>query len=114
MILMFGRERLNLKRKGVFKTGTREIPVPAMFRSRTVLGSFRTLMMESVFRGLKDKSIFLTLTRMLASEGMTLMLLWEILRVSRLTYWFCKTLTGISVNRLCESIIHSRRLPFRF
>ena len=48
IILMLLWERLRLIRNGVSRTGTSDIPVPAMFRMRTVLGSLRTLVMESV------------------------------------------------------------------
>ncbi len=71
-------ERLRWVRKGVSRTGTVMIPVPAMFKRRTVFGSFNTFLMDSSVSGLKLRSISLMLTRMLASDGMFEIELYEI------------------------------------
>merc|ERR1719412_1935741 len=101
-ILMLLCERLRWRRKGVSRTGTLLIPVPAMLIERTVFGSLSTLLIESVLRGLNERSISFTLTRMLASEGITWILLCDIFKVSKLKYWFWRTWTGISVNILWD------------
>ena len=54
-----------------------------MFSDRAVLGSLRTFLIDSSVRGLNERSTSFMLTSTLASEGMSLMLLWAILSVFR-------------------------------
>ena len=68
----------------------------------TVLGSFRTFEMDSSVSGLKLRSISFMLTKTFASEGISLILLWPILRVSRKKYWDCRTSTGTLAKLLRE------------
>ena len=51
---------------------------------------------------MKERSISLMLTRILASEGMSAILLFAMLRYSKWKYWLCSTSTGINLKWLLD------------
>ncbi len=98
-------ERLRWVKKGVSRTGTVMIPVPAMFNRRTVFGSFNTFLMDSSVSGLKLRSISLMLTRILASEGMLEMELYEIIwKKKSLVIYYCRSLFRLYLRKLPKII----------